>query len=325
MKIAIVLAAALIVASNAWAQTRSASSGQAYPVKPMRLISPFVPGGGTDILARAIATPVSESFGQPVVVDNRPGAGGVTGAELVARSAPDGYTICVVSSSYAATAAYTNLSFDPIKGIEPIILLGTTGLVMSVHPSIPVKSVRELIDHAKTNPGKLNYSSVGTGSVVHLGIELFKLETGSNFVHVPYKGGAPAILAVVAGEVQLTMISIVPLLPHAKAGRLRPLGISTPKRSSLLPDVPTIAETVPRVEITHWYGMWGPKGMPKPIVERWNKEVARILHTDDMKARTKSEGMDTAGGPPQEFGERLRLDVEKWRRVIGEGKIKREG
>jgi tripartite-type tricarboxylate transporter receptor subunit TctC len=196
---------------------------------------------------------------------------------------------------------------------------------MSVHPSIPVKTVKELIDYAKTSPGKLNYASVGAGSVVHLGIELFKLETGSNFVHVPYKGGAPAILAVVAGEVQLTMISIVPLLPHAKAGRLRPLAISTPKRSSLLPDVPSIRETVPGVEITHWYGMWGPKGMPKAIVERWNKEVARLLYTDDMKARTKAEGMDPAGGPPQEFADVIRRDVEKWRRVISEGRIKREG
>jgi len=328
MKITVLLAAVLIssvAASTALAQTRPTSSRQAYPVKPMRLISPFAPGGGTDILARGIATPISEVFGQPVVVDNRPGAGGVTGAELVARSAPDGYTICVVSSSYAVTSAYSNISFDPIDGIQPIILLGTTGLVMSVHPSIPVKTVKELIDYAKTNPSKLNYASVGTGSVVHLGMELFKLETGTNFVHVPYKGGGPALLAVVAGEVQLTMISIVPSLPHQKAGRLRALAISTPKRSSLLPDVPAIRETVPGVEIIHWYGMWGPKGMPKAIVERWNKEVARLLHTDEMKARTKAEGMDPAGGPPQEFGDVIRRDVEKWRRVISEGKIKREG
>jgi tripartite-type tricarboxylate transporter receptor subunit TctC len=305
--------------------TADASAQQKYPVKPMRLISPFAPGGGTDILARGLATPISEAFGQPVVVDNRPGAGGVTGAELVARSAPDGYTICVVSSSYAVTSAYSNISFDPIDGIQPIVLLGTTGLVMSVHPSIPVKNVRELIDHAKSSPGKLNYSSVGPGSVVHLGLELFKLETGTNFIHVPYKGGGPALLAVVAGEVQLTMISIVPSLPHAKAGKIRPLAISTPKRSALLPDVPSISETVPKVEIIHWYGMWGPKGMPKAIVERWNKEVARLLHTDDMKARTKAEGMDPAGGPPQEFGDVIRRDVTKWRRVISEGKIKREG
>ena len=320
MKSAVLFAVAVVsavVAVNGWAQK--------YPVKPMRLISPFAPGGGTDIFARGIAVPVSESFGQPVVVDNRPGAGGATGAELVARSTPDGYTMIMVSSSYATTSAYGTPSYDPIDGIQPIILFGTTGLVMSVHPSVPVKSVKELIDYAKANPRKLNYASVGTGSVVHLAHELFKLETATQLVHVPYKGGGPALLAVVAGEVQMTAISIVPLLPHAKAGRLRPIAISTPTRSSLLPDVPTIRETVPGIEVIHWYGMWGPKGMPKAIVERWNREVARILQTDEMKSRTKAEGLDTAGGPPQELGAIIRRDVEKWRRVINEAKIKREG
>ena len=291
----------------------------------MRLISPFAPGGGTDILARGIATPISEVFGQPVVVDNRPGAGGVTGAELVARAAPDGYTICVVSSSYAVTSAYSNISFDPIDGIQPIILLGTTGLVMSVHPSIPVKTVKELIDYAKTNPSKLNYSSVGTGSVVHLGMELFKLETGTNFVHVPYKGGGPALLAVVAGEVQLTMISIVPVLAAREGRSVAP---SCDQHAQAFEPVTGCAgdrRDGTGVEIIHSYGMWGPKGMPKAIVERWNKEVARLLHTDEMKARTKAEGMDPAGGPPQEFGDVIRRDVEKWRRVISEGKIRREG
>lgn len=320
MKSVVVFAAVVVlsaVASNGWAQK--------YPVKPMRLISPFAPGGGTDILGRGLATPISEAFGQPVVVDNRPGAGGMTGAELVARAAPDGYTLIMVSSSYATTSAYGTPPYDPIDGIQPIILLGTTGLVMSVHPSVPVKSVKELIDYAKANPKKLNYSSVGTGSIVHFTHELFKLKTGTNLVHVPYKGGGPALLAVVAGEVQMTAISIVPLLPHAKAGRLRPIAVSTPARLSLLPDVPTIGETVPGVEAIHWYGMWGPKGMPKAIVERWNREVARILQTEEMKSRMKAEGLDVAGGPPQEFGELIRRDVEKWRRVMGEATIKREG
>jgi tripartite-type tricarboxylate transporter receptor subunit TctC len=303
----------------------STASAQKYPVKPMRLISPFAPGGGTDILARGIATPIAESFGQPVVVDNRPGAGGTTGAELVARSAPDGYTLVIVSSSYATSSAYTTPSYDPIDGIQPIILFGTTGLVMSVHPSVPVKSVRELIDYAKANPTKLNYASVGPGSIVHFTHELFKIETGTNLVHVPYKGGGPALLATVAGEVQMTAISIVPSLPHVKAGRIRPIAVSTPTRLALLPDIPPIRDTVPGVEAIHWYGMWGPKGMPKAIVERWNKEIARILQADEMKARMKAEGLDLAAGPPQEFGDVLRRDIQKWRRVMREAKIKREG
>ena len=298
---------------------------QKYPTKPMRLISAFAPGGGTDILARAIATPVSESFGQPVVVDNRPGAGGATGSELVARAIPDGYTIIMVASTYTATSAYNKPSFDPVNGIQPIVLIGTTGLVMTVHPSVPVRSVRELIDYAKANPGKLNYASVGPGSVPHLAHEHFKLETGTNLVHIPYKGGGPALIAVVAGEAQLTSISMVPILPHLKAGRLRALAISNPTRSNLLPDVPTISETVPGFEVIHWYGIWGPKGMPAPIVARWNKEVAKILRTDEMMKRTRAEGLDIAGGPPEEFGEVIRRDVEKWRRVIREAKISSEG
>ncbi len=312
-----IAAVSAVVSASGWAQT--------YPTRPMRLIAPFAPGGGTDILARGIAVPVSAAFGQPVVVDNRPGAGGATGAELVARAAPDGYTMIMVASTYASTSAYGSPSFDPIAGIQPIILLGTTGLVMAVHPSVPVKSVRELIDYAKASPGKLNYSSVGAGSVPHLAQELFKLETGTHLVHVPYKGAGPALIALIGAEVQLTAISMVPLLPHMKAGRLRALAITTPTRSALLPDVPTIGETVPGFEVIHWYGMWGPKGTPKTIVERWNTEVARILRTDEMKARAKAEGLDTAGGPPQELGEVIRRDVEKWRRVMREAKIRREG
>jgi len=320
MKRVLLLAAAFVssvVAVNGWAQK--------YPTKPMRLISPFAPGGGTDILARGIAVPVAEAFGQPVVVDNRPGAGGTTGAELVARAAPDGYTMIMVASTYASTSAYGKTSFDPIDGIQPIILLGTTGLVMAVHPSIPVKSVRELVDHARANPGKLNYSSVGAGSVPHLGIELFKLETGTHLVHVPYKGAGPALVALVGGEVQLTTISMVPMLPHMKAGRLRALAITTPARAALLPDLPTIGESVPGFEVTHWYGVWGPKGMPKTIVDRWNSEIARILNTDEMKMRTRAEGLEAAGGAPQELGALIRRDVEKWRRVITQAKIRREG
>ena len=296
-----------------------------YPTRPIRLISPFVPGGGTDILSRIIAVPLSESLGQQVVVDNRPGAGGAMGAELTARAEPDGYTLVTVSGSYAATSAYQKLPYNPIDGIQPIILIGTTGLVMVVHPSVPAKNVKEFIDHAKANSGKLNYSSVGPGSVVHLTFELFKLATGTNLVHVPYKGGAPALLAVVGGETQITAISMVPTLPHLRAGRLRALGLTSPKRSPVLPEVPTISETVTGFEVIHWYGIWGPKGLPRDIVARWNKEVARVLHGDEMKRQMQGEGLEPAGGPPEEFYKVIKRDVEKWRKTIQDAKIDRAG
>jgi len=297
---------------------------QAYPVKPIRLIVPFAPGGGIDILARSVAAPVAEALGQPVVLDNRPGAGGMTGSEMVARAAPDGYTLVVVASTYATTAAYAPPSYDPIDGIQPIVLFGTTGLMLAVHPAVPAKSVRELAEHARAHPGKLNYASVGTGSIPHLALELLRLETGTRMTHVPYKGSAPALIALVGGEVQLAALSMVPMLPHIKAGRLRALAITTPRRASLVPDIPTVAESVPGFEANHWYGMWGPRGMPAAIVTRWNREVARVLGTEEMKARLRAEGLDAAGGPPEEFGTVVRRDVQKWRALILRAKIERE-
>jgi len=296
---------------------------QKYPTKPIRLISPFAPGGGTDILSRVIAVPLSEALGQPVVVDNRPGAGGSVGAEIAARAEPDGHTLVTVSSSYAAAAAYHKLPYDPVSGIQPIILIGTTGLVMIVHPSVPVKSVKELIDHAKANAGKLNYATVGTGSITHLSHEQLKLMAGIDIVHLPYKGGAPALTAVVAGEAQISMISMVPTLPHVRAGRLRAIGITGPRRTTLLPEAPPISETVPGFEVVHWYGIWGPKGLPGDVVTRWNEEVAKVLRTDEMKRQMQSEGLEAAGGPPAEFTTFIKRDVEKWRRVVREAKIRR--
>jgi len=317
VKAALLIAAALIPA------VARDAHGQQYPTRPVRLISPFAPGGGTDILSRVLAVPLTESFGHPVVVDNRPGAGGSMGAEIAARAEPDGYTFVTVSSSYTATSAYHKVPYDPVTGIEPVVLLGTTGLLMSVHPSVPARSVAELVSHAKANPGKLNYASVGAGSVVHLGIEQFKLGTGTNIVHLPYKGGGPALLATVAGEAQLTTISMVPSLPHVRAGRLRALGITTPTRSQLLPDVPPIADAVPGFEIIHWYGIWGPMGVPRDIVTRWNREVSKVLNSAAMKKQMQGEGLEPAGGPPEELTRLIRRDVNKWRRVIKEAKITR--
>ena len=289
---------------------------QKYPNKPIRLIVPFSPGGGTDIMSRLLSIPVSESIGQTVVVDNRPGAGGSLGAEIAATAQPDGYTIIMVSSSYAAGGAFRKLRYDPVNGITPIVLIGTTGLVMSINPSIPAKTVREFIDYAKTRPGQLNYASAGVGAVNNLGTEYFNLLTGTKLIHVPFKGGGPALRGVIGGEVQVSFTSLVPTLPHVKAGRLRALGITTPKRSPLLPDVPSISETVPGFEITHWYGMWGPKGMPKSVVVLWNREIGKLVHTPEMQRRLRVEGLEPAGGPPKQMYDMVNSAVNKWRDVM---------
>jgi len=294
---------------------------QKYPTRPIRLLTAFAPGGGSDILARIIAPQVSESLGQPVVVDNRPGGGGTLGAGITVRSDPDGYTLIIVSGSYGANAALHDLPYDSVTDITPIILVGTTGLLVSMHPSVPIRTIKQLIAYAKANPGKLNFGSAGTGGLGHLAQELFKLKTGVVFTHIPYKGSGPVMNALLSGEVDSSFSSLVPSIPHVKAGRLRAIALTTPKRSRAIPDVPTVGETVPGYEVTHWYGIWGPKGIPREIAMRWNQEVAKVLNTDAMKKWLAQEGLEAAGGPPEEFLNRIRSDVEQWKKVVKEAKI----
>ena len=294
---------------------------QKYPAKPIRLLTAFAPGGGSDILARIIAPQVSESLGQPVVVDNRPGGGGTLGAGIAVRSDPDGYTLIIVSGSYGANAALHDLPYDSVTDITLIILVGTTGLLVSMHPSVPIRTIKQLIAYAKANPGKLNFGSAGTGGLGHLAGELFKLQTGVVFTHIPYKGSGPVMNALLSGEIDSSFSSLVPSMPHVKAGRLRAIALTTPKRSPAIPDVPTVGETVPGYEVTHWYGIWGPNGIPREIATRWNQEVARVLHTDAMKKWLAQEGLEPAGGPPEEFLNRIRSDVEQWKKVVKEAKI----
>ena len=319
MKRATAVAVALfgcVGGTNAWSQS--------YPVKPIRMIAPFAPGGGSDVLGRLIAVRLSESFGQPIVVDNRPGANGMIGAEMTVRAEPDGYTLIIVSATYAATSAYRPPPFDPINDIAPILLLGTTGLLFSVHPSVPANTVQELINHARANPGKLNFATVGPGSNVHLALELFKLMTKTDLVAVPYKGAGPGMTAIVAGQVQATAMSIVPSMPHVRSGRVRALAVTTAKRSPYLPDIPAVSETVPGYEASHWYAMWGPKRLPGPIVKRWNTSVDALLSTPEIQTQLKADGMEAAGGPPEVFAKVNKDAIEKWRRVIREAGIKRE-
>ncbi len=292
-----------------------------YPTKPIRLLTPFAAGGGSDILARLIGTRLTEVLGQSIVVDNRPGGGGTLGAGITARADPDGYTLIVVSGSYGANAALHDLPYDTVTGITPIILIGTTPLVLTMHPSVPVKSVSELIAYSKANPRKLNVASAGIGGLDHLAGELFKLQTGATYTTIPYKGSGPAMTALLSGEVSGSMTTLVTSIPHVKTGRLRAIGVTTPKRSRALPDVPTIGETVPGFEVVHWYGLWGPKGLPADIVTRWNREVAKVLRTEAVEKWLEDQGLEPAGGPPEEFVNRLRIDVDKWKKVVKEAHI----
>ncbi len=300
---------------------RAPAEAQQYPSRPIRLIVPFAPGGGTDIMARVIAQLMSESLGQPVIVDNRAGGGGTIGPEIAVRANPDGYTLIVVSGSYGANAALYKLPYDPLNDIQPIIMMGETGLMVASHPTVPTKSVKELIAYAKASPGKLNYGSAGTGSIAHLSAELFKLDAKVDLTHVPYKGSGPVLTALIGGETHIAFSSMVPAIPHVKAGRLRAIAVTTARRSSALPDVPTVGESVAGYEVIHWYGLWGPKGLSKDIVRRWNNEVAIALQTAEMKSRMAAEGLEPVGGPPEQFLKSIRRDVEKWKRVVRETKI----
>jgi tripartite-type tricarboxylate transporter receptor subunit TctC len=308
----------------ALAATLAGAAGAAqsdYPNRPIRLLTQFAPGGGSDILARLIGPQLTEVWGQPVIVDNRPGGAGTIGATIAARAEPDGYTIIIVSGTYGATGALYKVPFDTVTGIQPIILVGTTGLVIMVHPSLPVKTVAEFIAHARANPGKLSFGTAGVGDLGHLAGELFKQQTKISMTQVPYKGSGPVMTAIVGGEVPVSISSIVPTMPHVKAGRIRPIAVTTQKRSRALPDTPTVADTIPGYEVTHWYGIWGPKGISQDIVMRWNREVGRILRTEAMQKWFEREGMEPAGGPPEEFRDRLRTDLVKWKKVVSEAKI----
>lgn len=318
-KCAIALAAALIATAGP-VQAQSSN----YPTKPIRLIVPFAPGGGTDIMARVVAQKASEAFNQSVVVDNRPGGGGTVGAALAVHAVPDGYTLIMVSGSYGANAAIYNLPYDPVKDVTPIALIGESGFLLSVHPSLPVKNVKELIAYDKANPGKLNYGSTGTGGITHLASEFFNITAGTHITHVPYKGTGPALNDLLGGQIQLMFGAMPALIPHVKAGRLRGLGVTTRKRNAAIPDIPSISETVPAYDAVLWYALLGPKGLPKNVVALWNKEVNNIVTSPEMKQRMAAEGLQPAGGPPAHFEEVLNRDVAKWRKVVQVGHIQTE-
>ena len=316
-----VFALAVVIAvagGHASAQKKS----DAYPTKPIRMIVPFAPGGGTDIVARAMAQRLTESLGQSVVVDNRSGGGGTIGAETTVRSVPDGYTLAMVSGSYAANAALFKLPYDPVNDVTPIALIGQTGFLVSLHPSVPAKTIKELIALAKAKPNSLNFASTGTGGITHLATELFTLMTEVKMTHIPYKGTGPALIDLLGGQVQLMFGAMPAMVPQHKVGKVRGIAVTTSKRNGAAPDVPTVAETVPGYEAILWYAFFGPKNLPKNAVTLLNAEINKALFTPEMKERLASEGVDPVGGPPSVFGETLKRDVPKWAKVVKDANIK---
>jgi len=316
------VAGSMVTAGPTTAQTASTGSGQAYPSKPIRFISPFPAGGPVDAVARLLTPRLSEAFKQTVVVDNRPGASGMIGIETCVRAAPDGYTMMIVSGSYAASAALYQLSYDPVNDVTPIALLGESLHLVSVHSSVPVASIKELIAYDKANPGKLNYGSSGTGGSVHLATELFNQMAGTKMTHVPYKGQGPVLNDLLGGQIQLFIGSPIITYPHVKANRLRGIAVTGAKRSAAMPDIPTVAETVPGYEAVTWQAVLGPKALPKDITLRWNMEIDRILQLPELRARLVGDAMEPVGGPPARFLEVLKRDVAKWQKVVKTAGIK---
>ena len=303
----------------------TAAAAQDYPTKPLRLIIPFPPGGSNDVVGRIVATQLGERLGKQVVVDNRGGAGGVLGTEVAANAPPDGYTLLVISLAHTVNPGLYKLRYDPIKSFVPVAMIGSGANVLSVHPSVPVNSVQELIALAKQKPGELNYASAGPGSFQHMGSELFKLMANVNIVHVPFKGGGPAMIDVVGGHSQVLFSSLVQTMPHIRSGKLRALGTGGAKRSAILPDVPTIAEAgVPGYEMANWWGIVAPAGTPQAIVDRLAKEIAVVLSSPETQKQFSTEGAEVVQKTPAEFGQFIEAELTKWQRVVKEANIKPE-
>jgi tripartite-type tricarboxylate transporter receptor subunit TctC len=295
---------------------------QKYPTKPIRLIVPFPAGGQTDIVVRTLAHKLTDSLGQQVVVDNRPGGGGTIGAEVAVRTTPDGYSFVAVSTSYASNAALYKLPYDPLKDMLPVVMVGEIANLMTVNPSSSITNVRELIAYAKATPGKINYGSGGIGSGNHLATELFNQMTGTQMTHVPYKGATSAASDLMSGQIQLIVGGLPGLVPHVKSKRLRGIAVTSAKRASVLPDVPTAAETVPGYVAVSWAAILTPRGVPAGIVKRWNSEVNRILQMPDVRTRFTADGLELEGGTPERLGERLRHDIAMWKKVVQTAGIK---
>lgn len=295
------------------------ASAQPYPSKTIRMIVPSAPGSGPDLIARVTAQKLSEQLGRPVVADPRPGAGGSLGAELAAKAPADGYTLIMASAGSHSVnpALYPKLPYDAVKDFAPIGLVSTAPNILIVHPSLPVKTVKDLIALARAKPGALTFGSGGNGSTAHLSGELFRVLAKVNMVHVPFKGAPSAVIGVMTGEISLAILNLPPALPHVKSGKLKALGVSTAKRSSAVPEIPSIAEAgLPGYDASTWYGLLAPAGTPGDIITRLSSELMKALRSDDMKKRIAVEGGDIAGGTPEDFAALIKRDIAKWTQVV---------
>jgi tripartite-type tricarboxylate transporter receptor subunit TctC len=295
---------------------------QNYPTKPIRLIVPFPPGGQTDVVARALSQKLAEAFGQSVVVDNRPGAAGSIGAEIAVKSPGDGYTMLMVSTSYAGNVALYKLNYDPVNDIVPIIMVGEIGNMVTVNPNGPFKTVKELIAYAKSNPGKINFASGGTGSGNHLATEHFAQMAGITMTHVPYKGSTAGVADLMSGQIQLIFSGVTGMIPHHKANRVRGIAVTSAKRNPAVPDLPTVSESLPGFVSVSWSAILAPKGLPKEIALRWNNEINKLLQTPEMRTRMEQTGLEVVGGTQQHVREVLMTDIETWKKVVKAANIK---
>ncbi len=317
----LVLLAGAAIAAAAPAQAPEPS----YPTKPIRLIIPFPPGGSNDIVGRYVASQLSDRLGKQVVADNRGGAGGLIGTETAANALPDGHTLLIISVAYAMNAAIYKLPYDPQKSFARVAMLGTGPNVLAVYPGLPVNSVKDLIALARAKPGQLTYATAGVGSFQHFGSELFRTMAKLDMVHVPYKGGGPAMIDTIAGQANMSIGSLIQFLPHFRSGKLKPLGTGGAKRSTVLPDVPTISEAgVPGYEANNWWGVLAPAGVPAGIVRKLNAEIEAVMKLPETQKRFSSEGAEPVTKTPEEFGKLIASEMVKWAKVAKDANIKAE-
>ena len=291
---------------------------QSYPNQPIRLVIPFAAGGPSDVLARGFSQKLGESLGQPIIIDNKPGAGTNLAAEFVAKSKADGYTIflMMVGTQAINETLYKKLSYNTIKDFSPISLIASSSLMLVANPSVPVKSVADLIAYSKTNPGKINFGSSGTGTPLHLGGELFNVQAGTTLNHVPYKGAAPALTDVLGGQIQTAMVGTPAALPFVKTGKLTAIGVTSLKRSSNAPEIPAIAETLPKFEVELVYAMVAPAGTPKDIINKLNSQLVSVLNNPEIKSQLNSKGFDVTSSSPEQLGEYIKSEVSKWAPIV---------
>lgn len=295
-----------------------------WPEKSVRAIVPFAPGGATDVVARIVAPKLSEEFGQSFIIDNRAGAGGSIGVDLMVRANPDGYTILIGASSYTSNAALYKLSYDPITGVSPVTLITRGPFVLTVHPTVRATNLKEFIELARAKPGSLSFGSSGTGGVPHLATELFRQMSKTQMTHVPYKGDAPAITDLLGGQIQFFMGGPLVLQQHINAGKLRGIAVSTEKRSPIFPDLPAINEALPGYSAMTWFGLWAPLGTPKEIVTRLNQSIGRILKLPDVLERLRANGMEAGHNTPEEYNRFIAQEIAKYTRVVKDGGIRVE-